>query len=202
MSRILLIMSLVFLFNNASQAQRKAPKLDTQKEDEQKKANEIYGNDDSWKDKIFFGGNVGGSFGTYGSFFMIQPTVGYKVTEKFWTGLSPLYIYNSRNYISYTTGQKFSQSVNAYGPGIFARYFINDEIFANAEYLGLSYTIYNEANGQNISRFSNSAFVGGGYMPGGNSTGGMYFIVLYDLAYDQKTSFYGSPFDIRIGYIF
>ncbi|MFA9214849.1 MAG: hypothetical protein ACEQSR_13565 [Candidatus Methylacidiphilales bacterium] len=194
---ILTILTLVFSINIAS-AQRKTPELDKQKVEEQKKADETFGGNDSWKDKMIYGGNIGGSLGNLSSFFMIQPIVGYKITDKFQAGLCPLYIYSSRTY-QLTTGKNFTQSVNAFGPGVFGRYLINDNIFAHVEYLGLSYKIYDELSGLDISKFSNSAYVGGGYMPGG---AGVYVVVLYDLLYNSSTSFYQSPFDIRIGFVF
>jgi hypothetical protein len=198
MNRIVLtILTVVFLINTAN-AQRKTPELDKQKVEEQKQADETYGSSDSWKDKMIYGGNIGGSLGNVSSFFMIQPIVGYKITDKFQAGLCPLYIYNSRTY-QFTSGKNFTQSINAYGPGVFGRYLINDNIFAHVEYLGLSYKIYDELSGLDVSKFSNSAFVGGGYMPGGT---GVYIVALYDLLYNTNTSFYASPFDIRIGFVF
>ena len=198
MNRIVLtILSAAFLINTAF-AQRKTPELDKQKVEEQKQANETYGSNDSWKDKMIYGGNIGGSLGNVSSFFMIQPMVGYKITDKFQAGLCPLYIYSSRTY-QFSSGKNFTQSINAYGPGVFGRYLINDNIFAHVEYLGLSYKIYDELSGLDVSKFSNSAFVGGGYMPGGT---GVYIVVLYDLLYNSQTSFYSNPLDIRIGFVF
>lgn len=198
MNRIVLTILTAVFFINVAFAQRKTPELDKQKVEEQKQANETYGSNDSWKDRMIYGGNIGGSLGNVSSFFMIQPMVGYKITDKFQAGLCPLYIYSSRTY-QFTSGKNFTQSVNAFGPGVFGRYLINDNIFAHVEYLGLSYKIYDELSGLDVSKFSNSAFVGGGYMPGGT---GVYIVVLYDLLYDSKTSFYSNPLDIRIGFVF
>lgn len=198
MNRIVLTILTVVFFINTANAQRKTPELDKQKVEEQKQADETYGSSDSWKDKMIYGGNIGGSLGNVSSFFMIQPMVGYKITDKFQAGLCPLYIYSSRTY-QFSSGKNFTQSINAYGPGVFGRYLINDNIFAHVEYLGLSYKIYDELSGLDVSKFSNSAFVGGGYMPGGT---GVYIVALYDLLYNTNTSFYASPFDIRIGFVF
>jgi hypothetical protein len=199
MNRIVLtILSAAFLINTAF-AQRKTPELDKQKVEVQKQANETYGSNDSWKDKMIYGGNIGGSLGNVSSFFMVQPIVGYKITDKFQAGLCPLYIYSSRTFRDYYTGKNFTQSINAYGPGVFGRYLINDNIFAHVEYLGLSFKIYDELSGLDVSKFNNSAFVGGGYMPGGT---GVYIVALYDLLYNSKTSFYSNPLDIRIGFVF
>lgn len=191
------ILVVVFSINLAS-AQRKTPELDKQKVEEEKKADETFGGNDSWKDRMFYGGNIGGSLGNVSSFFMIQPIVGYKLTDKIQAGLSPLYIYSSRTYLL-TTGKNFTQSVNAFGPGVFGRYLINDNLFAHVEYLGLNYKIYDELSGSDISKFSNSTYVGGGYMPGG---AGVYVVALYDLLFKSSTSFYQSPFDIRVGFVF
>jgi hypothetical protein len=198
MNRIVSTILTAVFFINVAFAQRKTPELDKQKVEEQKQANETYGSNDSWKDRMIYGGNIGGSLGNVSSFFMIQPMVGYKITDKFQAGLCPLYIYSSRTY-QFTSGKNFTQSINAFGPGVFSRYLINDNIFAHVEYLGLSYKIYDELSGLDVSKFSNSAFVGGGYMPGGT---GVYIVVLYDLLYDSKTSFYSNPLDIRIGFVF
>lgn len=199
MNRAILTILVLFVFVNGIQAQRKTRELDSQKQDEQKKANDMYGVNDSWKDRLFYGGNIGGSLGNVSSFFMIQPIVGYKINEKFQVGLDPLYIYSSRTY-TLSNNTTLTQSINAYGPGVFGRYFINDNIFAHTEYLGLNYNIYDEFSKREISKFSNSFFVGGGYMPGGKS--GIYVVVLYDLLYNSNTSFYASPLDIRIGFVF
>jgi hypothetical protein len=200
MNRTILTIITLYIFTNGLMAQRKTRELDTQKQEEQKKADATFGKNDSWKDKMIYGGNIGGSLGNASSFFMIQPIVGYKFTDKIQAGISPLYIYSSRTY-SIGGNKTLTQSVNAYGPGIFGRYFINENIFAHTEYLGLQYNIYDDFYKKDISKYSNSMFVGGGYMPGGGGSG-IYIVVLYDLLYDSKTSFYANPLDIRIGFVF
>ena len=195
MNRIVLtILSAAFLINTAF-AQRKTPELDKQKVEEQKQANETYGSNDSWKDKMIYGGNICATFGNQSSYFLVQPIVGYKLTDKIQVGISPLYIYSSGTY----TFSNKKQIVSAYGPGVFGRYFINENIFAHTEYLGLSYNYENELTNLKVSRFSNSLFVGGGYMPGG---AGAYFVALYDVLYSKTNSFYSSPFDFRVGFVF
>ncbi len=199
MNKLFLTITLLFFYTNILFGQRKTPELDTQKKDEETEANEKFGSNDSWKDKMIYGGNMDVWFSSNYSIVLIQPLVGYKITDKFQVGLNPLYIYNSRTFRNLSTGVDFKLNINAYGPGVFSRYFINENIFAHTEYLGLSYNYYIENTGQNISRFSNSAFVGGGYMPGGS---GVYFMALYDLMYDAKTSFYPDPLVVRIGFVF
>lgn len=204
MNRILLAITMIFVITNGLFAQRKTRELDNQKQDEQEKADATYGKNDSWKDKMIYGGNIGGSLGNTSSFFMIQPIVGYKVTDKFQVGIDPLYIYSSQTYVigsnNLVSNKTITQSVNVYGPGIFSRYLITDNIFAHVEYLGLSYNFYEDRTGVKTSEYSNSMFVGGGYMPGGT---GIYVMALYDLLYNNANkNFYQSPLDIRVGFVF
>ena len=199
MNRILLAITLIFVLINGLLAQRKTRELDTQKQDEQKKADDTYGKNDSWKDKMFYGGNFDIRFGNDYSILLIQPIVGYKLTEKFQVGLDPLYIYSSQTFKDYITGANFKLSVNAYGSGLFCRFLINENIFAHAEYMGLNFNTYSESTGKNISKFTNSMYVGGGYMPGGS---GVYFMALYDLLYDSKSSLYRDPIVLRVGFVF
>jgi hypothetical protein len=206
MNKILVIITLLFLFNNNAIAQRKVQKLDTQKTEEQKKAEETYGRNDNWKDRLFFGGNAGGGAGNGGAFILIQPVVGYKITEKFCAGLSPLYIYSSQNVGFRGTSKTITLTNNVIGSSIFARYYLLETIFANTEYLGLSFdqvTNFDQINQKFITerKWNNSLFLGGGYSPSGGVSG-VYVMALYDLLWSRETSFYPSPLDIRIGYIF
>lgn len=199
MNRILLAITMIFVLTNGLLAQRKTRELDTQKQDEQKKADDTYGKNDSWKDKMFYGGNIDLWFSTNYSIFLIQPIIGYKLTDKFQIGIDPLYIYSSQTFKDYYTGADFKLNINAYGPGVFSRYLINDNIFAHVEYMGLSYNYYIESTGTNLSKFSNSMYVGGGYMPGGS---GIYIMALYDLLHDTKTSLNRDPLVFRVGFVF
>jgi len=199
MNRIIITIIALFFFTNSLFAQRKTRELDTQKQDEQVKADATYGKNDAWKDKMFYGGNFDVWFSTNYSIFLIQPIVGYKLTDKLQIGIDPLYIYSSQTFKDYYTGADFKLSINAYGPGVFSRYLINDNFFAHVEYMGLSYNYYVESTGSNISKFSNSAYVGGGYMPGGS---GLYIMALYDLLHNSKSSLNRDPLVFRVGFVF
>jgi hypothetical protein len=198
MKKLLAFIILGLVISFSAYSQRKKPNLDNQKTDEQKAANEAYGQDDSWKDKVFFGGNLGGGFGNGGSFFLIQPIVGYKFTDKIQAGICPMYLHSSRTF-ELSNGSKKELSVNAYGPGVFGRYFINENFFAHTEYLGIKHTYLNDFDGTEVSKFSNCFYVGGGYTP---SDGGIFAVFLYDLLFDAKTSFYIEPYVIRVGFMF
>jgi hypothetical protein len=50
--------------------------------------------------RFFFGGNLGLSFGSY-TYIQIAPTIGYKVTPRFWAGIGPEYLYINWKDIDY-----------------------------------------------------------------------------------------------------
>jgi len=197
MRKILLLTLLISLAITSANAQRKLKQLDEdQTSDNNKTENPT---NDSWKEKIFFGGNLGVGFSSGNTFVLIQPMVGYKVTEKFSAGLSPLYMYRSFELVDYL-GKKYSFSDNIFGPGVFAKFSIIENLFAYSEYLGVSYKQFDSHF--NLKRvWSNNMFVGGGYLSGTGGKGA-YIMVLYNVLYDPNNSFYSSPLDIRVGFQF
>lgn len=78
-------------------------------------------------DKLFWGGNVGAWIGNP-TFVDLSPLIGYKVTEKFQVGIGGIY-----NYYSYTYNN-YKYSVNFYGGRVMARYFILENVYAQAGY--------------------------------------------------------------------
>ena len=74
----------------------------SQKRDEQpNRQSPLVRDKPSLKDRLFFGGNVGLSFGSL-TYINVAPTIGYKITEKFGMGLGPTYTYyNDRRFVNY-----------------------------------------------------------------------------------------------------
>ena len=188
-------------------AQRKAQQLDEQQVDEQAKIEQYEGAKKSaFTDKLYFGGNFGLAFSTYNSYFLIQPIVGYKLTEKFSVGVDPLFVYSSitaTNSYNAST-KKFSTTV--IGPGLFAKYNVIENIFGYGEYQGISYTapVFDATKADYVNKdfWNNNLYIGGGYMSKGSGRGGTYVMFLYNVLYDSKNTFYGRPYDIRIGFLF
>ncbi len=190
-------------------AQRKGKQLDQQQSDENTEIKQYESSKgSSFKDKLYFGGNLGGGFSSNNSYFLIQPIVGYKVSDNFSVGVDPIYIYASQTYTFNngvnTINKKFATSV--IGPGVFARYNVIENIFAYTEYQGISYTtpVYDASKADWVDKdfWNNNLYVGGGYSTGGNGNGGAYFMLLYNLLYDANRTFYGRPYDVRIGFLF
>lgn len=192
MKRIVFFIAFFSVLGSAAFGQRKIQQLD---EDEAKKQEELKKYEKGKKgfdpEKLSVGGNLGGAFGNGGGFIMLQPLVGYYVTEKAMLGLGGTYIYNYQKF----NGKTYSS--NTYGPILFARYNVLPSLFAHAEYQPLNFDWYNPLTFEQERIWINQAYVGGGY--GGRQ--GTFIYVLYDVLYDQNRSFYASPWVIRLGFM-
>ncbi len=109
------------------------------------------GSKESFSDKVFVGGGLGLQFGDI-TRVELSPIVGYKITERFHSGVGFTYTYFEDSRVNYST--------NIVGGSVFSRFLITDNIFAHAEYEAL--------NGQwefdREAYFINSIFIGGGFM--------------------------------------
>lgn len=145
---------------------------------------------ESVKERTTFGGNVGFSFGQT-TVVNISPRIGYYVTDQFVPGIALTYQYYKRD--NYTDTR--------YGGSAFARYFIMDELFVQAESEMLKTNVLTEAR-DGITyierKWINSTMVGGGYKSGPISISAMYII-----NHDPATSPYGkSPIVVQGGIMF
>lgn len=76
-------------------------------------------------DRLFWGGNVGAWVGNP-TFVDLSPLVGIKITDKLSGGVGFIYNYYSYKYSNY------KYTTNLFGGRIYARYFILENIFAQA----------------------------------------------------------------------
>ncbi len=107
----------------------------------------------AFKDRIYWGGNVGAQFGNF-TFINLSPFVGYRFTPRFSAGPGATYTYFRDKAADFTT--------SLYGGRVFSRYLITDNLFAHAEYEMLSREIFNlQLKRERIA--VHSIFVGGGY---------------------------------------
>ncbi len=161
------------------------------------------------RDRYYFGGNFGLSFGTITN-VEISPIFGYYITKRWAVGTGVTYQYYKRNdFIKFKThiygGRLFSTlylfpDLGMYfpvGPGL--------SLFAHGEYVSLSLEESLFLSGpvyqNSTSRFmSNNYLFGGGVMRKGNGRAGMYIMVLF-LLNDPVYTTLSNP-EIRIGFIF
>lgn len=154
-----------------------------------------------FSDRLFFGGGLGLQFGTL-TLIDISPVVGYRVTEKFETGIGLTYKYYKYKDYYYVGGDL---KTNIFGGSLFARYHIFENIFAHVEYESLRYH-YDDNHGSGSILSSdqstavyNSIFVGGGYRQRISQGSYFFMMALWNLN-DSAFSPYSNPV-LRMGVI-
>ncbi len=146
-------------------------------------------------DKLYYGGNLGFNFSQYGYFAGISPLIGYKVTDKFSAGITLVYNYYDYKVPGYG---EFTNSI--YGGGVFANYFILQNVFARVEAKVLNGDWLQGGNTLEEGR-SNlfPLLVGGGYRGRINERASFYALIMYDLNYDPLRSPENSPISYTFG---
>lgn len=132
-------------------------------------------------EKIYFGGNIGLSFGSY-TRVGIYPLIAYKFTPKLSGGVKVSYEYISdgRYNETYTSSN--------YGYSFFARYRIVPPLYVHIEYEQMSYELYS-LNGESNREWIPFLYAGAGYSKrlGGNSW--LNVQVLFDLLQDERSPY-------------
>lgn len=135
----------------------------------------------AWKDKIYFGGYVNFSLGSY-SMVGIEPMVGYKVLPFLSLGLKLRYDYISDNRYSET------YNTSTYGGSLFARLTSKRRIYLHAEYASYNYDLYDES-GELGREWIPYLFLGGGYsQPLGGRTS-LNAQILFDVLQDDRSPY-------------
>jgi len=194
--KIVILIGLLMMLISPIYAQRRFQKMDSDKQqnEEDLKRNETQ----PWTEKIKYGGAVSGGFGTYYSFFFLQPFIAYKIDERFLPGVGFTYIYSSQTYAFNTS----PISDNAFGPNIFCKAQVVGPLALYAEYSPVNFTSYN-SYGEHKRIWGQQFFVGGGLHQQHS-----YLMLVYDLLWQNVSSpsdfypFRPSPVDIRVGFVF
>ncbi len=147
---------------------------------------------ESFSDRLFFGGNFGAGFSKDVVSLDISPIIGYRFTERFQAGPGLIYQYY----------KFFDLSTNNYGGKIFARYFLIPNAFAHTEIENLNLKFFEiDGAGKLTSTRRNvqSVFIGGGYRQMLGRIGGLDLLLLYNIN-ENRFSPYQNPL-IRIGFV-
>jgi hypothetical protein len=148
---------------------------------------------EKFSDRLYFGGSFGLQFGTQ-TFVEIAPIIGYRLTERLYTGLGLKYQYYKYN------DNYYDYSSNVYGGGPFAQFVVFEGLFLHAEYEILNMEVpdfyYQHYTRQNIESF----FLGGGYRQMIGNRSSMDILLLYNIN-DNANSPYANPV-LRIGFGF
>lgn len=144
-----------------------------------------------FKERVFFGGDLGLSFGTI-TYVRVAPVMGYAITPNLSVGGGPSYQYWENNRIP-NSGQSM------YGGSLFGRYYPLDFLFLHTEFEFLNVEAIDFSNDDILNRRVNVPiwWVGGGYSQRSGRSG--FFVgIYYDLIQDIYSP-YSDDFIIRIG---
>ena len=128
---------------------------------------------DSFKERLFFGGNFGAWFGTT-TYVNASPLIGCRITKKFSIGAGFTYNYYSQNY----NGKKYVSTI--YGGNAFARYFVLENLFAQVGWDRLSVPDFRSII-PNSRTWVDNILVGGGFRQSFSERGGFVIAIYYNV---------------------
>lgn len=165
---LLVLSSSVLTFSQDSTSVYQAP------EQQEKKSSDI-------KDKIYFGGTIGLSFGSYTQ-IGLYPLIGYKITPKLSAGLKFSYQYVKDN--RYST----AYSTSNYGGSIFARYRLIPQLYLHTEYEMINYELYNSV-GESERTWVPFLFVGAGFSQRLGGRSWLNIQILFDVLQNSNSPY-------------
>lgn len=136
-----------------------------------------------WQDRIYFGGGLGGSGGSWGGSIRLSPIVGYMVSSRVSFGIGATYeYYKNKLYVPAIEDHR-------YGGMLFGRVNLVRNVFGYAEYSFMNYTVNLISEERTtVDRLP----VGLGLSQPLGRRGALNFIAAYDLLYEDLGP-YGSP---------
>jgi hypothetical protein len=106
------------------------------------------------KNKIIFGGGLGGGFDQYTAAFSVSPIVGYKITDRFAAGIGIGYQYlRVKDFYPFANSATiggydyYPLKASIFAPSVWARYIVWRNIFAHVEYEH-NFMTFNEYRGR------------------------------------------------------
>ena len=153
-----------------------------------------------FKDRLYYGGNIGFNILANILFLEASPIIGYKISDNLSAGLG-----GKMMFVRY---MQFKENYSIYGGSVFSRYRILDQFFLHAEFEVLNayerqFTSPNYGNRATANMF----FVGAGYSSGGGGLN-LQAMLLYDLIDHYNSPYQGSyifgnqgpPVILRVGF--
>ncbi len=154
------------------------------------------------KDRLFFGGDLGLSFGNF-TFVRVAPIVGYHVSPKFGFGLGPSYQY--WRYDALTASGPARIETHIYGMNTFARFFPIEQGFIQTDFELLNLrTSFRDAGNffdESESRVTVPVWLVGAGFVQRSGRGGFMVGIFYDLIQDINSP-YGRDLIFRGGVFF
>jgi hypothetical protein len=144
----------------------------------------------SFKERLFFGGNVGGWFGAT-TYINLSPLIGCKITKQFSLGGGVTYNYYSIDY----NNKKYTSTI--YGGNGFARYLVLENLFAQVGWDRLSVPDFTSPIAKSRAWVDN-ILLGGGYQQQFSKNGSFVAAIFYNIN-QTPLSPYQNPI-IQIGF--
>ena len=107
----------------------------------------------SFWNRMVFGGNIGAQFGDI-TIVEVAPTIGYRITDEFISGIGLKYIYFKDKFYNFQT--------DIYGGSIYSQYYFLNSFVAHGEIEVLNLDAYNPISETSIRKNITSVLVGGG----------------------------------------
>lgn len=142
--------------------------------------------------KVYWGGQLGLSFGSYFRIAII-PMVAYKVSPRFHVGGKIGYAYAKDS--SYENATITSHN---YGGSIFSRFLIVKGLYAHAEYMYWSYK-YQTENLEGERTWVPFLLLGGGYVQPVSPSTAVFIEILWDVLNDENSPYDASDPWVSIG---
>lgn len=149
----------------------------------------------TFKQRLYFGGMLGGGFGTITS-VQVMPVVGYRINHRWSAGVGA-------NYQYYKDNRPPSFDTHIYGGNAHTRVFILEMLFAHSEFEMLSLeTLDRSPPDFGFRRLNIPAwFIGAGYYARIGQKSGIAVTFLYDLIQDVNSPYPGN-YTLRMGFVF
>lgn len=175
-------------------------KVDQQKKEKVKKERSSDLSEQSFGQRLTFGGNLGLAFGNPTS-IDLSPRLGYRFTEKFIAGLGANYIYYNLDF-NFSNGGGGSIESSFYGGRVYGQYFVIPQAFAWVELEAMNVDFFNDANDRVEREWQLAPLLGAGFFQSFGGRGGIAFAVLYNLNHQDGRSYRNTPWVTRIGFNF
>jgi hypothetical protein len=159
------------------------------------------------KDKLFFGGNFGLSFGDY-TLINVSPQIGYRFNKWFAAGAGPNFIYSSIRYRYFYSYDDYRNNYGVAGLNVFGRIYPIDYVFLQlqpeANYTWGKIKFYDGTPDAKLPGKIVPSLLGGvgGAIPTGGR-GALIILIQYDLLQNNRSpygtrAFYGLGYNIGI----
>ena len=148
-------------------------------------------------DRIYFGGNLGLSFGSNSTVVDVSPIVGYKITERLSVGFGVTYIY----YHVKIPSINYSYETSIYGGDVFTRYFFFDNLFGHVEAGALNLDVPSQFFPYTLKReWIPNFLLGAGYRAQMGEHSSFMIMLLYDVIDDPNSPFQNPIFRVGFGF--